>query len=139
MMRNLRTALLAAAVVGAGAIATARPAAAFVNIIDPANPTFTQALGINDSGTIVGYGNATNFDGFVLTLPPVAGNFTRENFPGAGPGGTQVVGIDKAGDTVGFYLDTAGNTHGFTKVGSTFKTVDQPGSVFNQLLGINQA
>ena len=145
-MRNLRTAFGAAALLGAGAFATASPAAAFVNIIDPANPTFTQALGINDSSTIVGYGNATNFDGFVLTLPPVPGNFVRENFPNPSPPPTtlftQVVGVDGAGDTVGFYVTNpmVGTTSGFFKPhGGSFTTVNQPGSVFNQLLGINQA
>jgi hypothetical protein len=68
---------------------TAGPAHAgtytFQNIIDPLNPTFTQALGINTAGTIVGYGNAAIFNGFQLTLPA---SFTRENFPGA-TGGTQ--------------------------------------------------
>jgi hypothetical protein len=117
----------------------------FVDIIDPANPTFTQALGINGSNTIVGYGNMTNFDGFVLTLPPVAGNFIRENFPNPSPPPatffTQVTGIDAAGNTVGFYVTNpaVGTTSGFYKLaGGSFSTIDVPGSVFNQLLGINQ-
>ena len=124
---------------------TAQPARAvtysFQNIIDPANPTFTQALGINSAGTIVGYGNATNFDGFQLVLP---NTFTRENFPNPSPPPstffTQVVGIDAAGDTVGFYITNpaAGTTSGFTKPsGGSFATVNQPGTAFNQLLGIN--
>ena len=138
---------LAAVALGASVLlcsaGTAR--AEFVNIIDPANPTFTQALGINGSNTIVGYGNATNFDGFVLTLPPVPGNFTRENFPNPSPPPstlfTQVIGIDAAGDTVGFYVSnpTVGTTSGFFKpAAGAFMTVNQPGFVFNQLLGINQ-
>lgn len=117
-------------------------AASFLFIVDPANPTFTQALGINGSGTIVGYGNATNFDGFVLTLPS---SFTRENFPNPTPPPTtlftQVTGIDTAGNTVGFYVTnpSTGNTSGFYKAaGGAYTTVNQPGSVFNQLLGINQ-
>lgn len=69
-----------------------------VNIVDPLNPTFTQALGINDASTIVGYGNATVFNGFQLVLPPVPANFARQNVPGA-DGGTQVVGISGAGTT----------------------------------------
>jgi hypothetical protein len=128
---------------------TAQPAHAvtytFQDIIDPANPTFTQALGINAAGTIVGYGNATDFNGFQLVLPPVVANFTRENFPNPPPPGatffTQVVGIDAAGDTVGFYVvnPAVGTTNGFLKpFGGAFTTVNQPGSVFNQLLGINQ-
>lgn len=116
---------------GAGSAAHA----GYLTIIDPANPTFTQALGINGSNTIVGYGNATIFDGFVLTLPS---SFVRENFPAAA-GGTQVIGVDAAGDTVGFYVDAAGLNHGFTDIGGTFSTVDQPGTSFNQLLGINQS
>ena len=55
---------LALGALTAGALVwTAGPAYAvtytFQNIIDPLNPTFTQALGINSAGTIVGYGNAS--------------------------------------------------------------------------------
>jgi hypothetical protein len=39
---------------------------------------------------------------------------------------------------VGIYIDTAG-THGFTDIGGTFPTVDQPGTAFNQGLGINSS
>jgi hypothetical protein len=114
--------------------------AGYVTIIDPANPTFTQALGINDAGTITGYGNATTFDGFTLTLPPVAGNFTRLNVPGA-TGGTQVTGIDAAGDTVGFSISATGVTSGFANTGGqggTFTTVFDPTFAFTQLLGISK-
>jgi hypothetical protein len=135
----------AAAAVIAGAASSAQ-AADYINIIDPANPTFTQALGINGSNTIVGYGNATAFDGFVLTLPPVPGNFTRENYPNPSPPPstffTQVTGIDAAGDTVGFYVTNpaVGTTSGFGKSASgSFFTINQLGFVFNQVLGVNQA
>jgi hypothetical protein len=114
--------------------------AQFTNIVDPANPTFTQALGINDANKIVGYGNTTIFNGFTLTLPPVAGNFTRLNFPGA-DGGTQVIGISNGASptTDGFYVK-GGVTHGFVNTGGqggTFTTLDAPGFAFTQLLGIN--
>jgi PEP-CTERM motif len=119
---------------GLGAlVATASADAQVTNIIDPLNPTFTQALGINDASTIVGYGNATIFNGFELVLP---NNFTRQNVPGA-DGGTQVVGISGLGTTVGFSI-TGGITNGFAHNGGTFTTVDQPGTAFNQLLGINK-
>jgi hypothetical protein len=118
---------------GAGA-AHAGSVIPFTTIIDPVNPTFTQALGINDSSTIVGYGNATTFNGFQFTLP---NNFTRENVPGA-DGGTQVVGISGGGTTVGFSI-TGGVTSGFaSQNGTTFTPVNQPGTAFNQLLGINK-
>jgi hypothetical protein len=92
--------------------ATGAAHAQFTNIVDPANPTFTQALGINNANKIVGYGNTTTFNGFTLSLPPVAGNFTRLNFPGA-DGGTQVIGISNGASptTVGFYVN-GGATNG---------------------------
>ncbi|HEY2621457.1 MAG TPA: PEP-CTERM sorting domain-containing protein [Acetobacteraceae bacterium] len=104
------------------------------NIVDPLNPIFTQALGINDSSTIVGYGNATTFNGFQLILPA---NFTRQNVQGA-DGGTQVIGISGGGTTVGFSI-TGGVTNGFAQNGGMFTTVNQPGTAFNQLLGINKS
>jgi hypothetical protein len=130
---RLKMALGAFTAVALASIAQPVTAVTFQDIIDPVNPTFTQALGINDAGTIVGYGNATLFNGFELTLPA---NFTRLNVPGA-DGGTQAFGITANGaTTVGFSV-TGGVTNGFAHTGTTFTTVDQPGTAFNQLLGIN--
>jgi PEP-CTERM motif len=131
--------LLGAALLVSGVSSVAQ-AQSFTNIIDPLNPTFTQALGINDAGEIAGYGNATTFNGFTLTLPPVAANFARLNVPGA-DGGTQVIGISNSASptTVGFSI-TGGVTNGFANTGGqggTFTTVDDPGFAFTQLLGIN--
>jgi len=129
------------AVAAAAAAWTGGPAAAVtfnvVDIVDPLNPTFTQALGINNASTIVGYGNATIFNGFQLVLPPVPANFTRQNVPGA-YGGTQVVGISGGNTTVGFSI-TGGVTNGFAQNGGLFTTVDKPGTAFNQVLGINKS
>jgi PEP-CTERM motif len=109
----------------------------FTDIVDPLNPTFTQALGINDASTIVGYGSAATFNGFQLTLPPVPAHFTRQNVPGA-DGGTQVIGISGGGTTVGFSI-TGGVTNGFAQNGGTFTPVNAPATAFNQLLGINKS
>ena len=98
----------------------------------PTDLGFTQLLGINNSGTIAGFHGATMAQGFTLTLP---NTFTNENYPASSQ--TMVTGINSAGSTVGIYVDAGGNTHGFTDIGGTFKTVDQPGTVFNQGLGIN--
>ena len=125
---SLGAALLLSA---AGSVADAQT---FTNIVDPLNPTFTQALGINSSGTIAGYGNSSIFNGFTFA----GGTFTRLNFPGA-DGGTQVTGIDAAGDTVGFYI-TGGVTSGFVNTGGqngTFNRVFDPIFNFTQLLGIS--
>jgi hypothetical protein len=102
---------------------------------------FTQLLGINDAAVIVGYHGATVNQGFTLTLPST---FTDTNFPGSAQ--TQVTGVSgTAGNTnkVGFYVDTAGATHGFISIPGLpsgigpFFTVDQPGTAFNQVLGIS--
>ena len=53
-----------------------------------------------------------------------------------------MVGIDAAGDTVGFYVNNpaVGTTSGFGKgILGSFFTINQPGFVFNQVLGVNQA
>jgi len=98
--------------------------------------TFTQLLGINNSGTIAGYhgSGATGHPnkGFVLTLP---NTFTAENFTGSTQ--TQVIGINNADVTDGFYIDSKGVNHGFTKFQNNYTRVDFPGSTFNQLLGLN--
>jgi hypothetical protein len=107
----------------------------FQTVVNPGDPAFTQLLGINNASTIAGYfgdGMVVPNNGFTLTLP---NSFTPENFPASSQ--TQVVGINNLGETVGFYVDAGGVTHGFTFNGGTFSTVDQPGTSFNQLLGVN--
>lgn len=96
--------------------------------------TFTQLLGINNTGGIAGYHNFNQNSGFTLVLPK---SFTTENFPGSMQ--TQVIGINNNAKTVGFYIDPAGLTHGFQHVANPvlWATVDFPGSKFNQLLGQN--
>lgn len=104
------------------------------NVQFPTDPTFTQLLGVNNAGVIAGFHGATTAQGFTLTLPNA---FTSQNFSGSVQ--TMVTGINGAGSTVGIYMDAAGTTHGYTDIGNVFKTVDQPGTVFNQGLGINNA
>jgi probable HAF family extracellular repeat protein len=104
----------------------------FTRVVSPADPTFTQLLGINDHRDIAGYHtNVPGNKGFTLKLP---NSFADENFPSSAQ--TQVVGINNLGRTVGFYIDSNGNTHGFEK-DRDFTAVDMPGTTFNQLLGIN--
>jgi hypothetical protein len=74
--------------------------------------TFTQLLGINNADVIAGYHGATINMGFTLALPS---SFTNENFPGSAQ--TQVIGINDSSQTFGFFIDTAGVTHGFTDQG----------------------
>ena len=110
----------------------------FETVTNPADPNFTQLLGINNSSVIAGYfgdGMVVPNNGFTLVLP---GTFTPENFPGSVQ--TQVVGINGPGETVGFYIDTAGVNHGFTDIGGTFRSVSNPQTTtVTQLLGVNNA
>jgi|SRR5580704_13425331 hypothetical protein len=95
--------------------------------------TFTQLLGINNSGIVAGYHGASINKGF--TYNDKTGAFTLENYPGSAQ--TQVIGINNLGRTVGFYIDSKNITHGFSDNKGVFSTVDQPGTPFNQLLGQN--
>jgi hypothetical protein len=94
--------------------------------------TFTNLLGINNSGEISGFHGAVTSQGFTLVLP---NSFTTQNFPGSAS--SMAVGINNLGSTGGIYVDNAGTTHGYTDIGGTFSTVDAPGTAFNQILGIN--
>ena len=114
-----------------------RPITYSFKVANFAGDTFTQLLGINNAGTIAGYhGAGTTPDnpnkGFTLTLPS---NFTNENFPNSAQ--TQVVGINNQGNTGGFFVDTAGTTHGFVDNKGIFSVVDAPNTAFNQILGLN--
>ncbi|MGH9451558.1 MAG: PEP-CTERM sorting domain-containing protein [Terriglobia bacterium] len=142
-MRKLFASLAGLSLVIACAMPTLAQSYTFATVDHP-NQTFTQLLGINNSGVIAGYfgdGTVVPNNGFTLTLP---NTFTPENFPGAAQ--TQVIGINASGNTDGFYIDANGVTNGFTDVngnggaggtGGTFTTVDAPGTAFNQLLGLN--
>ncbi len=119
----------------------------FQNIIDPGDPTFNQALGVNNAGTVSGYfgsGAAGHPNQGYTVAPPGYTSFTNENFPGSVQ--TQVVGINNSGVTVGFWSNTnlgSGDAnYGFTDVGGTFTSVSNPatpatGTPVNQLLGVN--
>src|ERR1035437_1822380 len=108
----------------------------------PADPTFNQLLGINNSNTIAGYfgdGSAIPNQGYTL-LPP--SSYTNENFPGSVQ--TQVVGINNNASptTVGFWVDGNGNNFGFVDRSGTFTSVMDPNTpvtipTVNQLLGVN--
>jgi hypothetical protein len=96
--------------------------------------TFTQLLGINNSGEIAGYHGASVNQGFTYSTSSAA--FTTENYPKSAQ--TQVIGIsDSPVRTVGFYIDTAGKTHAFLDNNGSFSTVTFPQKAFNQLLGQN--
>ena len=84
--------------------------------IDPPGSIYTFIQGLDDDDNAVGWFCTTDecthaggngVQGFLYS----GGNFTIFNFPGAVS--TYLVGINNAGVLVGFYLDAAGNAHGF--------------------------
>jgi probable HAF family extracellular repeat protein len=114
----------------------------FQTIDNPAAPTFNQLLGINDSGVVVGYDGsgaeaAQPSQGLMASSPYAT--FTPQVVPGAVQ--TRVTGIDKAGATVGFTLDAAGNATGFVDMAGTPVAVLDPAAAstpkVDELLGLS--
>lgn len=60
---------------------------------------------------------------------PTEGRFTFTSIDVPGASGTLATGINAAGQIVGIYYDTAGNSHGFLLKRGGFSTVDVPGSL----------
>jgi uncharacterized membrane protein len=103
---------------------------------------YTQALGINFQGAVVGlYSNPTGIHGFRL----IRNKFTTID----GPSNTiEPRGINSEGTIVGDYTDVIGNIHGFrlrndfenlegeAKL-SAFTTIDFPGAGVTEAFGIN--
>jgi hypothetical protein len=82
-------------------------------ILRPPHATLAQALGVSDSGEVVGdyrlgSGSGAATHGFTWTRQR---GFTTVDDP-RGAGTTTISGVNDAGDLVGFYVDGAGNTDG---------------------------
>jgi hypothetical protein len=107
---------------------------AIQNVQFPTDPTYTQLLGIDNTGTVVGFHGAVTAQAFTLTLPNL---YTNQNFPGSAQ--SKAAAINGASSVAGSYVDVGGTTHGYVNIGGTFSTVDQPGTAFNRALGINNA
>src|SRR5437763_16661689 len=70
------------------------------------------------------------------TAPLMAqGTYTQFDVPGALA--TFAIGVDTAGDVVGYYIDANINYHGFLYAGGTYATIDYPGVMYTYLYGIN--
>jgi PEP-CTERM motif len=116
---------------------TVPPYTSFTNENFP-NSVQTQVTGINDTGTTVGFWSDTNLgsgdNNFGFT--DVGGTFTNVNNPatGSGPAINQLLGVNNSDTAVGFYVDAAGATHGYTyNIGSkTFSAdINDPNAVGN--------
>jgi hypothetical protein len=107
---------------------------------DRTDRDFNQILDVDNAGTVVGYrGSGADAahpnQGYLITSPFRQRNVKAQNAPHAVQ--TQVIGINQAGDTVGFWIDHAGVTRGFVRRNGHFHSVASPGAGVTQLLGLN--
>jgi hypothetical protein len=114
-----------------------------VPIVNPADGTgtFTEALGLNNQGTIVGefYNSAAlRFSGFFYR----GGSFATYDLPGLSPGSTTaIVGNNERGDFCGFYLDSSNfailNSFIVNKNGQVTKFSLSPVTGFTEAIAMN--
>jgi uncharacterized membrane protein len=111
----------------------------YVALPDYPGASNTDATGVNDTGSIVGYWSSGGFrHGFLLT----GGIYTSIDVPGADPAtkpGTRPHGINNAGTIVGEYADLSGMIHGFVLSNGIYTTLDYPGALSTKAGGINDA
>jgi uncharacterized membrane protein len=104
----------------------------FYNVYVPGS-TATNALGINDSGDVVGFYNngPAVMHGFLMQQ----GTFTTIDFPGTTR--TLVSDINDRGDILGAYVDTSNVGHGFLLSTGVFTTIDVPGALQTDPAGLS--
>lgn len=85
--------------------------------------TTTGVLGINSSSEIVGDYRA---DGVTHAFFDTAGSYTSLDYPNARA--TYASAVNGTGDIVGFYVDAAGKSHGFSDIGNTLTPIDIAGA-----------
>ena len=105
------------------------------DIVDPSENTLTEAYGVNDSGTIVGfYEDApTNFQGFKY----VNGKYTTISSKGWTT--TRALGINDAGLIVGDVWNVSTSRSGFLYKSGKWTTFDYPKAASTTASGINKS
>jgi probable HAF family extracellular repeat protein len=108
--------------------------AATVSQIDAPNATYTDAVGINNHGDIVGsFADGRGLHGYILRR----GTFTTLDFPAQGVAGTVAKGLNDRGQVAGFYVRSGSEIHGFVWDEGTFRQIDAPDADITYLHGIN--
>jgi uncharacterized membrane protein len=106
----------------------------YTDIPGPSGTLLVGALGINDSGAIVGYyEDSAGVHGYLLQ----GKKYTTLDVPGAVA--TFATGINKSGKIVMFWIDSSGNAESSLYDGKTYKTINVPGVPNSLAWGINAA
>ena len=131
-LKKFSIALAVLALAGSGLPYEARAAGPTFTTIDFPGAVFTDGVGINRFGDIVGhYIDAAGVDhGYLLHK----GSFTSIDFPGSTGG--HVHDINSAGAIVGLYF-VGKRFHGYLLSGGVYTTIDFPGVQNTRVNGIN--
>jgi uncharacterized membrane protein len=106
----------------------------YTDIPGPSGTELVGALGINDSGAVVGYYEDTaGVHGYLLQ----GNKYTTLDVPGAVA--TFATGINKTGKIVLFWIDSSGNAESSLYDGKTYTTINVPGVPNSLAWGINAA
>lgn len=97
-------------------------------------PPFTEVLGINNRGEVVG-----SFLEFVSLVGLIQDGDSFQTLIVPGQVKTFVQAVNEPGDQVGTYNDINDILHGFVRTNELFRTVDFPGGNLTTPLGINAA
>ena len=104
---------------------------------------FPGAGGVNANGVVAGNWTTdptgrTGEQGW--TFDPKTNSYSFFDVPGVDKVdffGTTVFDINNAGVVVGYFTDSNGGIHGFTKTGDQYRTIDVPGALNTEIFGIN--
>ncbi len=108
-----------------------------VSTVAPQGSELIQASGINDSGSVVGYGSfSPNSEAAFVNQ---SGGTSMLNAPGSSGGFTTARAINNSGEIVGTFLDTTADlvVDGYLYSNGNYQTIAVPGATVTELLGIN--
>jgi hypothetical protein len=96
-------------------------------------PSGANTVAVNNDGDLAFSGGQNLF------LPNGSGGYTTAAVPGAGPGANvYLTGFDDFGDAVGYFINPLTSTGSFFRDASGhYTTLDVPGSVYTEALGMN--
>lgn len=131
---SIAVAFLATLFISAASVSRAQWQAATFKLLDPPRASYAFALGINNSGMVVG--SYTDARGSYRGYAYDGTQYKTIIFPGA-TSFTQANGVNDMGTIVGDYIGGDQLTHGFLYAGGRFAHFDARRGVSNWISGIN--